>query len=132
MIDELLKAVLLLILISGAAAAAEPLTLAGSWAGTWTDSRKEYSGSGGNFTGVCSELEAGKWDCTFSIAKGRDFKVVLSGKVGSDQIVFNHSVDLGKYQGVYTFKGSVTREAFTGEYEGPGERGTFTMKRKQQ
>src|SRR5438046_1940029 len=35
------------------------VTLAGSWAGTWTDSRKEYSSSGGSFTCVAADKETG-------------------------------------------------------------------------
>jgi len=118
-------------MLAGAACAAQPVTLSGEWTGSWNDSRKEYSSSGGNFSGICAETEPGKFNCTFHISKDRCFKVILAGKPVGDEIVFNTSVSLGDFHGVYAFKGRVTRDDFSGEYEGPGERGTFTMKRKE-
>lgn len=37
------------------------------------------------------------------------------------------SVSLGTFHGLYKFKGALTSTAFTGEYDGPDEKGTFKM-----
>lgn len=105
------------------------LTLTGSWTGKWTDSREGYNGSGGSFTCVAMEDGDGKWHAEFSIGKTRTYKVELKGKVEDAKLVFSGAVDLGGREGLYTWKGSVTSDVFTGEYDGPGEKGTFKMRR---
>ena len=108
--------------------------LSGAWLGKWNDSRKEYNGSGGEFSCEALPDGAGGWNATFSIgksmAKGKLLKAALRGKLEAGALVFDTSVNLGEFYGVYQFKGRVTSEIFSGEYSGPGEKGTFTMTKK--
>jgi len=108
-------------------------TLAGSWAGHWTDSRPEYGKSGGDFSGVAIEKEPGKWTATFNVGGARTFKVELKGKRDKDgHVIFDGAVDLGRSHGIYTWKGVIDKDGFHGEYDGPDEKGTFTMTRSGQ
>lgn len=80
--------ILFAILLLSAAASAEDSvapnspapTLAGAWSGTWTDSRKAYSNSGGDFTCLAVEKSTGVWLATFNVGKQKTFKVELTGK----------------------------------------------------
>jgi hypothetical protein len=125
-------AVLTLLLVATAAAKAAdaaPLTLTGNWAGTWTDSRPAYSKSGGDFSCVAVEKAPYVWTCSFSLGKTRTWVVELKGKPENGKIVFAATTSLGDVQGLYTWKGALTADGFTGEYLGPDEEGTFKMKR---
>jgi hypothetical protein len=103
------------------------VTLAGTWSGRWTDSRKAYNASGGNFSCSAIDKERDEWIATFIIGKKKAFTIALRGKQENGQILFNTAVDLGSFHGVYKFKGCVDRDSFMGEYDGPDEKGTFKM-----
>ena len=107
--------------------AAKPVTLTGNWSGKWTDTRPGYNNSGGSFTCIATETGAGKWHAEFSIGRTRTYKVELSGKREDAKILFDGAVDLGGRSGIYTWKGCVQDKTFSGEYEGPGEKGSFRM-----
>ncbi|HLX64617.1 MAG TPA: hypothetical protein VKX17_25315 [Planctomycetota bacterium] len=126
-----LAALLLLLLLLKGVGGAEPqaITLAGEWKGTWTDSRKDYSSSGGEFSGSVIEKKEGVWSGTFYVGKQKMFKVDLAGRRENGKIVFDTAVNLGSFYGVYNFKGCVTEDSFSGGYDGPDERGTFKMTR---
>lgn len=135
-LNATIAAVLLLALLAvqESAAADKPdssieITLTGNWSGRWADSRPGYAPNGGDFTGVAVENSAGEWSATFVVGKTLVFKAELKGKLVDGKIRFDTAVSLGKFHGVYTFKGWVTRDEFTGEYEGPDEKGTFKMTR---
>ena len=105
------------------------ITLTGNWSGRWTDSRPGYAPNGGDFTGIAVVKDERVWSATFVVGKTLIFKAELKGKLVDGKIRFDTAVSLGKFHGVYTFKGCVTRDEFTGEYEGPDEKGTFKMTR---
>ncbi len=135
-LNAMIAAVLLLALLavqeSTAADKSDPsveITLTGNWSGRWTDSRPGYSPNGGDFTGTAVENVPGVWSATFVVGKALIFKAELKGKLVDGKIRFDTAVSLGKFHGVYTFKGCVTRDEFTGEYEGPDEKGTIKMTR---
>jgi hypothetical protein len=108
---------------------AAPLLLTGAWAGHWTDSRPEYSKSGGDFSCEAVAKSENVWTCTFKLGKTRQWIVELKGKLKDGKLVFGGAVDLGAVQGLYTWSGTLSAEGFKGEYDGPDEKGTFTMKR---
>ena len=112
----------------GAEPAAQP-TLAGEWAGKWTDSREGYNNSGGTFTCSAADKDEGSWSATFTVGGARTFKVILRGRRQDGQLLFNGAYDLGGGHGVYTLKGSVTLDTFSGEYDGPDEKGSFKLTR---
>ena len=111
------------------AAKAPGVTLAGHWSGKWLDGREDYRGGGGDFTCDAVELAPGKWAAAFSLGASKTYKVELSGKLVDGVIRFDTRADLGKFHGIYTLKGTVTRDVFLGEYTGKDERGTFKMTR---
>src|SRR5258706_16212417 len=74
------------------APASETVTLAGEWRGTWTDSRKEYSSSGGAFTGSVVDKAGGGWSATFYVGRQTIFKVELSGRREDGKVVFDTTV----------------------------------------
>ncbi|HYG73591.1 MAG TPA: hypothetical protein VEK08_01060 [Planctomycetota bacterium] len=122
--------VALLTLSFSLSAADASLSLTGEWAGTWTDSRPQYSKSGGPFTCSAKEKSPGVWTCVFALGKGRSWTVELKGTERDGKLVFGGTVDLGDTQGLYTWSGELTRDGFTGKYDGPGEVGTFAMKKR--
>src|ERR1043165_5308184 len=124
-IHTLSSAFFLLLVAACAYGAESPLTLAGNWSGTWTDSRKAYSNSGGDFTCVAVAKKPGVWLGTFNVGKQKVFVAELSGKSEGGRIVFDTKVSLGEFHGIYTFKGYLTQDVFGGEYDGPDEKGTF-------
>ena len=134
------RAFLFLLLLHAAALHAEEAvqasTLTGTWSGRWTDSRKEYGGSGGAFTCEAHETEAETtkncWLATFSLGKSRHFKIRLKAQNAPDDktkdaVIFSGAEDLGGSQGIYIWHGKVTGALFTGDYQGPGEVGTFKL-----
>ena len=130
MLRTLALAALFATVMSLRAAEISSPTLTGTWHGTWTDSRKEYNGSGGKFDCVAVADGHGGWNAEFSLGKDKILKAALKGKLESGEIVFDCTVNLGEFHGDYQFKGRVNAEIFSGEYSNPGEKGTFTMTRK--
>lgn len=108
---------------------AADLSLTGEWSGHWTDTRPEYSKSGGDFTCSAVVKPGNVWTCTFKLGKTRQWIVELKGKLVDGKLVFGGTTDLGSVQGLYTWNGILSDEGFSGEYDGPDEKGVFSMKR---
>jgi opacity protein-like surface antigen len=114
---------------ASAASAPVAVNLAGSWSGTWSDPRPGYNGSGGSFTGTLAQHGEATWAGQFSLGKSKTFDVELKGQQAGGKVEFDTTVNLGKAYGIYVIKGSATSDELTGSYSGPGESGTFRMKR---
>ncbi len=123
------RTILLAAIFLGAPVFAADATLAGAWSGTWTDTREGVHGAGGDFSCVAVGVDNETFTATFTCNKNKVFKVELKGKLKNGEIVFDTTVHLGAFHGLYTFKGRVTNEVFTGEYSATDEKGVFTMKR---
>jgi hypothetical protein len=121
---------LFIIAMNSCSATETVATLSGTWSGTWTDARESYGHNGGDFTCVAVESKPGTWRASFSLGATKTFDVELSGKTINGEIRFDTTADLGKFHGVYTLKGTIKGDAFTGDYSGKDELGTFKMTRK--
>ena len=118
-----------LLLASTRAEDAAPPSLTGEWSGHWTDTRPEYAKSGGDFSCVAIQKSENVWTCTFKLGKTRQWVVELKGKRVDGKLTFGGTTDLGSVQGLYTWKGVLSDEGFSGEYFGPDEQGVFKMAR---
>lgn len=117
------------LLLASACAEDALLSLAGEWTGKWTDTRPEYSKSGGDFSCAAVEKSPNVWTCTFKLGKTRQWVVELKGKRVDGKLQFGATTDLGSLQGLYTWTATLSAEGFMGEYDGPDEKGIFKMER---
>lgn len=121
------------------AAPAEPAAppapkVEGAWTGRWQSA--SHKGHGGGLDCVAKQTGPDTWTATFTAEFGRTkaYTIPLEGKRDGDAVRFGSEVDIGKEkgEGKFTWTGKATATEFSGTYEGGGDKGTFSMQRKQE
>lgn len=130
-----MRAVSLLLLLFAAVpgfCADTPLDLTGKWIGTWLDTRPNTGNSGGPLWAEAAKAEkANEWKVTFRISKTHSYEVLFKGKRSEkDQtLTFTGYANAGDARGLYYWTATLKDKELKGTYEGPDEKGTFTLKK---
>ena len=114
----------------------QPLDIAGSWTGTWSNFNPAQASSQPNV--VCAKLDAkvamvnGVWEATFEGDCGRPYKytITMDGRLVDGAVMFKGSVDLGAQDGgVYDWIGRAVESDFVGFYTSAASTGVFSLTR---
>jgi hypothetical protein len=102
----------------------------GKWVGKW----ESIKNKGHEGTVVCEAIHKSKdeWTAVIHAEYGPEmkFNIDLKGVWDGKRIRFEGELDLGeKEAGIFTWTGWATDSKFSGEYQGPGENGVFSMTR---
>jgi hypothetical protein len=121
----------------GGRGAAQPLDIAGSWTGTWSNFNPAQASSQPNV--VCAKLDAkvtlaanGVWEAVFEGDCGRPYKysIKMEGRQSGNAVLFKGTADLGQADGgVYDWIGRANNTDFIGFYTNAFTTGFFNLKR---
>jgi hypothetical protein len=114
----------------------QPLDIAGTWTGTWSNFNPAQSSSQPNV--VCAKLDAkvamvnGVWEATFEGDCGRPYKysIKMEGRQSGNAVLFKGTADLGQADGgVYDWIGRANNTDFIGFYTNAFSTGFFNLKK---
>ena len=124
----------------GARGPQQPLDIAGTWTGTWSNFNPAQASSQPNV--VCAKLDAkvtrgaeGVWEAVFEGDCGRPYKysIKMEGRQSGNAVLFKGTADLGQADGgVYDWIGRANNTDFIGFYTNAFSTGFFNLKRTAQ